>query len=152
MPSHLSMRLGKISELIRQDLSGNSIQEHEQDFFQWRLRSEESEFKKNFKSLAEQFSMEQIFQNVLCYPLARKKQCNYNFGNKKHKHFADKSEKGIGLFIHSRSMNDVNIHMLTFSRPHVPKEAWSNYNVAWSNIIQNRLPKIQLRKLGCCDF
>lgn len=46
-------------------------------------------------------------------------------------HFADKNnknERGIESFIH-RSMNGMNIHMLTLNRPHIPKEVWSNYDV-----------------------
>lgn len=78
--------------------------------------------KKNFKSQAELFSMEWIFQNVLCYHLARKNQSNYNFGNKNHKHFADKSnknEKGIGPSVYRRSMSGMNIHMLKLSWPQI---------------------------------
>lgn len=46
MPSHLSMRLGKISELIRQDLSGNSIQELNKISFSGSKGQKSQNFKK----------------------------------------------------------------------------------------------------------
>lgn len=71
MPSHLSIRLGKMSERIRQDLSGNSIQELNEISFSGRQGSEVSGCKKT-NSQADIFQYEMDILKCTMLPFGKK--------------------------------------------------------------------------------